>query len=282
MKESIPSVTVVTDSIADIPTAEAEALNISVVPAILTIEGRTYIDDGKEISRAEFYQRMPSMSEQPTTAVPSPLAFEKIYQRLIDSGYKRILSIHVSGRLSGMLNAANQAAQAFGDRIHIYDSGQCSMGLGFQVMEAASAALTGMPFESVLETALNAQEKVRLIALIDTLEYLKRSGRVSWLRAGLGDLLNIKLLLRVADGIIEKIGFIRTRRKGINQLLSLARSWGPLKRLAVLHSNIPDEAAELAEQLRDMSSIPPLIVDVTTLIGTYVGPNGIGLAGLCK
>jgi DegV family protein with EDD domain len=156
------------------------------------------------------------------------------------------------------------------------------MGLGFQVMEAASAALTGMPFESVLETALNAQEKVRLIALIDTLEYLKRSGRVSWLRAGLGDLLNIKLLLRVADGIIEKIGFIRTRRKGINQLLSLARSWGPLKRLAVLHSNIPDEAAELAEQLRDMSSIPPLIVDVTTLIGTYVGPNGIGLAGLCK
>jgi DegV family protein with EDD domain len=282
MKESVPSVAVVTDSIADIPTAEVEALHISVVPAILTIEGRTYVDDGKEISRSEFYQRMPTMKEPPTTAIPSSLAFEKTYQRLMDSGFKRILSIHVSGRLSGMLNAANQAAQAFGDRIHIFDSGQASMGLGFQVMEAASAALAGMPFESVLETTRVAQENIRLIALIDTMEYLKRSGRVSWLRAELGDLLNIKLLIRVADGVVEKIGLIRTRRKGINQLLSLARSWGPLKRLAVLHSNIPDKAVEVTEQVRGLSSIPPLIIDVTTLLGTYVGPNGIGLAGLCK
>lgn len=282
MKESVPSVAVVTDSIADIPMAEVEALQISVVPAILTIEGRTYIDDGKEISRSEFYKRMPTLKEPPTTAIPSSLAFEKIYQKLLDSGFERILSIHVSGRLSGMINAANQAAQTFGDRIHIYDSGQASMGLGFQVMEAASAALAGMPFESVLKTTHNAQENIHLIALIDTMEYLKRSGRVSWLRAGLGDLLNIKLLIRVADGIVEKVGLIRTRRKGINQLLTLAKSWGPLKRLAVLHSNIPSEAAEVTEQVRGLSSIPPLIIDVTTLLGTYVGPNGIGLAGLCK
>ena len=282
MKELSPSVAVVTDSTADIPTAEAEALHITVVPAILTIEGKTYVDDGKEITRAEFYRLMPTMSEPPTTAVPSSLAFEKAYQQLIDEGYKRILSIHVSGRLSGMINSANHAAQLFGDQIHIFDSGQLSLALGFQVMEAASAALAGMSFESVVETTRDARNKVRLIALIDSMEYLKRSGRVSWLRAGLGDLLNIKLLIGVSDGIIEKISLIRTRRKGIDKLDSLARSWGPLERMAVLHSNLPDEAATVAEQLRNLSSTPPLIVDVTTVIGTHVGPNGIGLVGLCK
>ena len=282
MKELSPSVAVVTDSTADIPTAEAEALHITVVPAILTIEGKTYVDDGKEITRAEFYRLMPTMSEPPTTAVPSSLAFEKAYQQLIDEGYKRILSIHVSGRLSGMINSANHAAQLFGDQIHIFDSGQLSLALGFQVMEAASAALAGMSFESVVETTRDARNKVRLIALIDSMEYLKRSGRVNWLRAGLGDLLNIKLLIGVSDGIIEKISLIRTRRKGIDKLDSLARSWGPLERMAVLHSNLPDEAATVAEQLRNLSSTPPLIVDVTTVIGTHVGPNGIGLVGLCK
>jgi DegV family protein with EDD domain len=282
MKEPSPSVAVVTDSTADIPTAEAEALHITVVPAIITIEGKTYVDDGKEITREEFYRLMPTMSEPPTTAVPSSLAFEKVYQRLLDEGYQRILSIHVSGRLSGMINSANQAAQIFGDQIHIFDSGQFTLALGFQVMEAASAALAGMSFESVVETTRDAQDKVRLIALIDSMEYLKRSGRVSWLRAGLGDLLNVKLLVNVSDGIIEKIGLCRTRRKGIDQLDSLARSWGPLKRMAVLHSNLPDEAAMLAEQLRNLSSTPPLIVDITTVIGIHVGPNSIGLVGLCK
>ena len=168
------TIAVVTDSIADIPAEEAEALGITVVPALVTVEGQTYLD-GEELPRDEFYRRMPSLSEPATTAAPSPLAFEKVYRRLFSSGIERILSIHVASNLSGMFNTVYQAAQAFGDRIHLFDSKQLSMGQGFQVMEAASAVLKGMSFESVLETTLFARSRINLIAMINTLEYLRRS-----------------------------------------------------------------------------------------------------------
>ncbi len=276
-----PSVAIVTDSIADIPAEQVEDLNISVVPAILIIEGRSYID-GEEISREEFYQRMPTFSEPATTAIPSSMAFEKIYRKLLDAEYERILSIHVASQLSGMINAASQAAQAFDDRIKIFDSKSLTMGLGFQVMEAAEAALRGESLNSILEIVRSARERVRLVALIDTLEYLKRSGRISWLRASLGDLLHVKLLVNVIDGVVERLGITRTHKKGIDQLISHVKSWGSLERLAVLHSGIPDEAAALLEQVRHLTVNPPVLVDVTTLIGTHVGPRALGLAGLCK
>ena len=155
-----PSVAIVTDSIADIPAEQVEALKISVVPAILIIEGQSYVD-GEEISREEFYQRMPTFSEPATTAIPSSIAFEKRYRKLLDSGYDRILSIHVSSQLSGMINAASQAAQAFNDRVRIFDSKQLTMALGFQVMEAAEASLRGESFDSVLEVVRSARDRVR-------------------------------------------------------------------------------------------------------------------------
>jgi DegV family protein with EDD domain len=275
------TVAIVTDSIADIPPEEVDALHITVVPALVTVEGKTYLD-GEELSRDEFYRRMPSLSEPATTAAPSPLAFEKVYRRLISSGVERILSIHVASNLSGMLNTVHQAAQAFGDRIHLFDSKQLSLGQGFQAMEAASAARKDMSFESVLETTRIARGRINFIAMINTLEYLKRSGRINWLRAGMGDLLRLKLLVRVADGVIERLGMTRTRSKALSQLLSLANSWGPLKRLAVLHSAIPEEAADVADILRHQSSHPPLVVDVTTALGVHVGPKSIGLVGLSK
>jgi DegV family protein with EDD domain len=210
------------------------------------------------------------------------MAFENIYRTLLDSGYERVLSIHVASQLSGMINSASQAAHAFDDRVNIFDSKSLTMGLGFQVMEAAEAALKGESLDSILEIVRSARERVRLVALIDTLEYLKRSGRISWLRASLGDLLQMKLLVNVIDGVVGRLGITRTHKKGILQLLSHVKSWGSLERLAVLHSGIPEEASEFVEKVRHLTSNPPLIVDVTTLIGTHVGPKAIGLAGLCK
>jgi len=276
-----PSVAIVTDSIADIPSEQVKTLKISVVPAILIIEGQSYID-GEEISREEFYHRMPTMSEPATTAIPSSIAFEKEYRRLLDSDYERVLSIHVASQLSGMINAASQAAQAFNERVRIFDSKSLTMGLGFQVMEAAEASLRGQSFDAVLDVARSARDRVRLVALIDSLEYLKRSGRISWLRASLGDLLQMKLLVNVIDGVVGRLGIARTHRKGIIQLLSHVKSWGSLERIAVLHSAIPDEASAFADKVRYLCANPPLIVDVTTLIGTHVGPKAIGLAGLCR
>lgn len=270
---------IITDSTADIPEDQARSLGITVVPAILTIENQTY-EDGKDLSRSEFYRLLPELSEPPTTAAPSPQAFTKAYARALAAGAQRILSIHLASKLSGMINVASNAARAFEGIVHVFDSGQVSLGLGFQVLEAASVALSSAPFEAVLSAARRAQERVRLIAMLDTLEYVKRSGRVSWLTAGLGNLLSIKLLIELVDGVIDRLGQVRTRRRGLDELLSIAQSWGPLKHLAVLHTAVPEKAAQLLERLPFASETPPMIVDATTAIGVHTGPGAVGLAGM--
>jgi DegV family protein with EDD domain len=178
-----------------------------------------------------------------------------------------------------MMNVVNQAAQAFADRVHIFDSKQVSLGLGFQVIEAAEAVREGKSLPAVLDAVQSACGKVRIIAMIDTQEYLRRSGRVSWVRAGLGKMLRIRLLVEVVDGVIEQRGIIRTRRKAVDEMIAMAESWGALKRLAILHTAAAEEAAELVERLQRNAALPPLIVDVTTLLGAHVGPASLGVAG---
>jgi len=274
-----PSVGIVTDSTGDIPPDEAVRLGIHVVPAIVTIEGETFID-GQGLSRPEFYRRLPDMQQPPTTAAPSPQKFAEAYESILSGGAARVLSIHLSSKLSAMLSIAAQAASAFGDRVHVFDSAQVSMGLGFQAMEAAALAAAGASFEAVLDAAERARQKVWTVAMIDTLQYLRRSGRVNWLRAGLGDLLKVKLLVQIGDGVVQRIGEVRTRHKAVDQLMSLVESRAPLEQLAVLHSGIAAEAAAVAERLRPLVRRAALVVDVTTVIGTHVGPGAIGAAGL--
>ncbi|MGD2252204.1 MAG: DegV family protein [Anaerolineales bacterium] len=280
MKTS-PSTAIVTDSTADLDISEAEALQVNVVPALLTIEGKSY-QDGEGLSRMEFYQRLPQFTEPPTTAAPSSRAFAAAYEHALTSGAERILSIHLSEKLSGMMNAAHQAAREFGDRVHLFDSGQVSLGVGFQVMAAAMASLAGRTFEAVLDAANRAREKVRIMAMINTLEYLRRSGRVSWLQSGLGNLLQVKLLVTVVDGAVARLAQIRTRKKSLEQMMERARAWGPLERLAIIHTAAAEEAASIGKKLRTIVSNAPLVRDVTTVLGTHVGPNSIGVVGLMR
>jgi len=269
----------VTDSTGDVPEDEASALEITVVPAVLTVDGRSY-RDGVDISRSSLYGRMAFMANLPTTAAPSPAAFHEAYERILAKGFDRILSVHVSPKLSGILNVAAQVARQFGDRVHVFDSGQVSLGMGFQVLEAAAAALRGDPFETVVEIARRARRRAHLIAAIDTLEFLKRSGRVSWIRASLGDLLQVKLVVDVMDGVVRRLGQVRTRQKALEMLLDHMRTWGPLSRAAVLHSAAPERAAALAQRVAAAFGIHPITVDVTTAIGAHVGPGSVGAVGL--
>ena len=272
-------VAVVTDSTADVPAEEAAALDLTVIPALLTVEGRTFVD-GQGFSRTDLYRRMLSLDGLPTTAVPSPERFAAAYESLLRAGATHILSIHLSERLSGMLQTAAQAAQDFGDRVRIFDSSQVSLGLGFQAMEAAAAALAGDSIQLVTEVARRARDRVRLIAMLNTLEFVRRSGRVSWLRANLGGLLNIKQLIEVVDGSIRRLERVRTRSRALEALRTLASGWGPLRRLAILHTAVPDEAAALGSDLNHLCPRPPIVVEVTTVIGAHVGPESIGLAAL--
>jgi len=273
-------VAVVTDSTGDVPADEAAALGLTVVPALLTVGGRTYADDGQAFSRTDLYRRMASLEGLPTTAVPSPERFAAAYESLLRAGAAYVLSIHLAGKLSGMLQTAAQAAQDFGDRVRLFDSGQVSLALGFQAMEAAAAALAGNSIQLVMEVARQAHDRARLIAMLNTLEFVRRSGRVSWLRASLGGMLNIKQLVEVVDGTIRRLDRVRTRSRALDNLRLIAASWGPLRRLAILHTAIPEEACALREELRDRSKHMPLVVEVTTVIGAHVGPGSIGMAAL--
>ena len=182
--------------------------------------------------------------------------------------------------MSGIFNAAQTAAQAFNEHVLVVDSGQISLGLGFQVLEAAEAIEQGENFERVIEFLGNIRERIRVMAMLDTLEYVRRSGRVSWMSAHLGNLMRIKLFLEVKAGEVLRAGEARTRRKGIERLKQHLVQLGPLQRLAILHTNALDEAQQILIDIDQKLPSSPLVVNVTTVIGAHVGPNGLGFAAV--
>jgi DegV family protein with EDD domain len=273
-------IAIVADSTADIPEEVARQHNIHVVPNFLIIDGQS-LEDGKGISRQEFYTRLPKMKAFPTTATASSGTYQQLYQRLFQEGCNHIISIHAASMLSGIFNAARLAAQAFGEGVHVFDSHYVTLGLGFQAIMAAEAALHE-PVEGILALLEDIRRRARVIAMLDTLEYVRRSGRVSWARAYLGGLLQIKPLIELHSGEVLRRGEERTRRKGIERLLKLLRDQGKLERLAVLHTNAEDEAMRLLDDLRPELAVQPFCVNVTPIIGAHVGPNGLGFAAVVR
>lgn len=272
-------ISLVTDSTADIPEELRLQYSIEVIPAILNLGGKSY-EDGNGISREEFYERLPNLSVPPTTSAPSVGSFQARYERLFNAGAAYILSFHPPDSLSGIFNAARLAAEQFGERVRVIDSGQLTLGLGFQVLAAAEAIASGALLDDILGLVEGIKQRVRVVALLDTIQYLRRSGRVSWARAMVGELLNIKPLVELRFGIIERLAQVRTRSQGILRLSEALNSWGPLERLAILHTNVEAAARQLLEDLKPKLPVPPLVVNVTTVIGTHTGPNGLGLAAV--
>lgn len=274
-------IAIVTDSTADISEEEMKENQITVVPAILVVEGKEYLD-GKGMSREEYYKKMTILNPSPTTSAPSAGMFAQAYKALFQKGVEHIVSIHVASTLSGIVNAAKVAADNFGkDRVTVVDSGQLSMGIGFQVLEAAKAALNGS-VEAVLKTIEDVSSRVQVIAMLDTLDQLKKSGRVTWLKSSLGALLKIKLFVQVKDSQVLRLGEARTRKKGIERLYDILASAGPLEQLSVLHTNAPEDAAQIQAQFAGQVASPITVRNVTTVIGTHVGVNALGFVALRK
>jgi DegV family protein with EDD domain len=269
----------VTDSTADIPLEIQGQHGIVVVPALVNINGCSY-EDGLEISREEFYTRLPDLKPPPTTSAPSVGAFQKRYEKLLKDGAEKILSIHAADNLSGIFNAARLAAHDFGNRVKVLDSGQLSLGIGFQVLAAANAIARGAEVDEVLSIAGSVRQRVRVLALLDTMEYIHRSGRVSWAKAMLGSLLHLQPLIELRYGIVHRLGQVRTRLQGVARLTEVLNSFGPLERLAILHTNAETAARQILEEVKSRVPVLPFVVNVTTAIGTHVGPNGLGFAAV--
>jgi len=271
-------IAIVTDSTADIPEDLVARHQIHVVPNLIMI-GNNSVEDGKGMTRQEFYESLPGMKFLPTTGTASIGTYQELYSKIFQGGFHQIISIHASSLLSGIYNAACVAAGAFEGRVHVIDSQNISMGLGFQVLAAAEAALSE-PVESILTLIEDVRKRVRLIAMLDTLEYVRRSGRISWARARLGELLSIKPLIEVRAGQVLSLGEMRTRHKGVSQMLERMLRLGKIERLAILHTNAEADARAILEAIKLEICSQPLMVNVTTVIGTHAGPNALGFAAV--
>jgi DegV family protein with EDD domain len=273
------NIAIVTDSTSDISPDLAAMHDIHVVPAILVIDGRN-LEDGQGISREELYRQLPSMKSNPTTAVPSTGTFQHIYEDLLIKGAEKIISIHVSSILSGMVNAALLAAKDFGNRVHVIDSCHVTLGLGYQVIAAAQAARNGLSLSEIQKVIEEIRKHIHLVAMLDTLEYARRSGRISWARYNLSTMLQIKPFVGVESGKVIRMGESRTRQKGIQRLQHMLSELSPLKHLAVLHTNAEADALQFAEHFKASVENYPLIINVTSIIGVHVGPNGLGFVAV--
>lgn len=275
------NIALVTDSTADIPSDLLRTRRIHVIPNLVII-GNQELVDGVDITREEFYTRLPGMKDHPTTATSSSGSYEKLFSELLAQGANHILSIHASSLLTGIFNAASAAAQSFKGQVHVIDSEQLSMGLGFQVLAAAESIAGGAQLEEVIDAITDIRRRIHVAAMLDTLEFVRRSGRVSWARARLGNILRVKPFVEVRAGQVYSLGETRTRSKGIRRLRDFLLELGPLEKLAILHTNAEDDARQFLASLPTAFTPSPPIVNVTTVIGVHVGPNGLGFAAVTQ
>lgn len=274
---------IVTDSTSDLPPHLIEQHELEVIPSLLVLDGQEYAD-GQGISRDDFYKRLNTLQTPPTTAAPSIGDFAARYDSLLSRGCDHILSIHAASTLTTIINSARQAAQDFPGKITILDSASLSLGLGFQVLAAAEAAENGL--EAVLQTIESTRKRLKVYAALDTLENLKRSGRVPGVIAALGGLLSIKPLIELTEGEVKPAGAVRTTKQAAERLLTLLLQEGELERLAILHTGAEARARDFLNNVMQTASqsMPReiLLVNVTPVIGTHVGPNGLGFAAVRK
>jgi len=272
---------IVTDSTSDLPNYLIEQYGIEVIPTILILDGKEYAD-GNGISRDDFYKRLPSLQTPPTTAAPSIGEFSARYDSLLTRGCDHVLSIHAANQLTTIINSARQSAHDFPDKITVIDSGSLSLGLGFQAIAAAEAAENGL--QAALDAIASTRKQLKVYAALDTMENLKRSGRVPGAVAALGGLLSIKPLIELLDGEVKPIGAVRTTKQGNERIFNLLQQVGGLERLAILHTGAEHRAKELLNAIMQKASqsVPRdiLMVNVTAVIGTHLGTNGLGFAAV--
>lgn len=269
------TIRIVTDSTCDIPREWIDKYNITVIPCYINMDGKSYLD-GVEITRQEFYQRLPYANPHPTTSAPGPGTFLEAYEELAKEGCDGVFSIHVSKTFSNIYNSASMAA----DEVHsipvkAVDSGNLTLALGLVVLHAAQAAANGANFEQVQAVTNAAIAHTHAFAKLDTIDYLRRSGRLSAIQHSLISMLDIKPILKMNAGV-SKMEMVRTHKRAYRRVLEAAVEAAPQSVLfGITHADAPDQACGLIDDIR--LAIPnlqqPLLSETTPALGTHVGPG---------
>jgi DegV family protein with EDD domain len=276
-----PRVAVVTDSTADIPAELVAHYNIHVVPQILIMGEKTWLD-GVDIDSATFYELLRTSSQFPSTSQPGIHDFHTLFTRL-STEWDGIVAVLVSSELSGTVNSALGAKQSLPDiPIEIVDTRAVSMQLGLIVLNAARAAAAGGDLQTVAKVARGLVGRTHVYFVVDTLEYLHRGGRIGAASRLMGTALNLKPVLEVRDGIIQPVARIRSRRKALDKLYELLEEQladADGVHMAVLHIDVPEEAARLGEQLNARFQPAEMFVgECGPVVGAHAGPGTVGVA----
>jgi DegV family protein with EDD domain len=270
------TVRVVTDSACDLPDDLVAELGIEIVPLSIRFGHQEFVDR-RELGTDDFWRRLGESPVLPETSAPSAGAFEQTFRSLADGGATGIVCINLSSKLSATMQAAQVAAKAVYDcPVEVIDSLHVTMGLGNLCIAAARAAAAGQDLEVIVADVLDRRERTRLYGTLDTLEFLKKGGRVGNARALLGSMLAIKPVVEVRDGVVEEAGKVRTRSKALRLLVDKVKE-GPVESLAVMHGQAPDidELLDMLDPLVPRSEI--VVGQVGPVIGTHAGPRVIGV-----
>lgn len=276
------TIKIVTDSAMDVPPDIVKQYDITVIPVYVNIGEKGYLE-GVELSRREFYDNLPHYNPYPTTAAPSPGTFAEVYQKLTKQGATEIISIHLASALSATYDNARLGAEAVDCcPVHLLDSQQITLGGGLLVMTLAEAMAEGRPLPEILEMIKERRQRTRVFGMIDTMDSLRRGGRVSWAQFGIGTLLKIKPVMMIGNGEINVIAKVRTRKKATQEMLALVEDFGPFERIAILHVRALEAAVELQKQSAHLfpAEETPIIMEVTPAIGTHLGLGAVGFAAI--
>jgi DegV family protein with EDD domain len=271
-------VRIVTDSSCDLSDQEVEDLGIEIVPLSIRFGDEEFVDRF-ELSVEDFYRKMAATDVLPETAAPSPGAFEECFRELGAEGADAVVCINISRDLSATMEAAQQAARAIGDDIDIrvLDSKSITSGLGAIVLRAARAARDGAGPDEIEDIVNALRPRTRVYAALDTLDNLKKGGRIGGAQAFLGSMLSIKPIIDISSGHVEEAGKQRTRRKSLQWLKDRLREAGAVEDLACLHADAPDIDEFLAELHAEFPDLEIRVGLIGPVVGTHGGPGTMGL-----
>ena len=276
------AIKVVTDSTSDLDSAIAEDLGITIVPLNVHF-GETVFKDGIDLNTDQFFDKLINGNVFPSTSQPSLGEFVDVYKEISQPG-DVVISVHVSSKLSGTINSAQQAANTLSGTVdvRIVDTQQVSMTVGLSAVGAAQAAQEGKSAEECIAIAESVAKRSNFFALFDTLEYLEKGGRIGKARSLIGGLLKIRPILRVEDGEIGQFSKARSRNMGMLKLEQAVRELGKLDDIAIVYSTDGSDAEKLAATVKELlpDGKSPFLTRVGPVIGTHAGPNLVAIAAI--